>query len=676
MYQLIRPLLVGCCCVAMLMWSSGALELPGGVYHSAGLHGVQAADNGPKEATAVFALRIVDQQTGRGVPLVELETIHHVRLVTDSDGVVAIREPDLLGRNVFFTIRSHGYRFPKDGFGMEGKAIKVEPGQSLTLPIERINLAERLYRTTGSGIYQDSMLAGRMPEDSLTALPGDVIGCDSVMTAIYQNKMFWFWGDTNRPHYPIGGNFHITAATTSLDSKQWSAERPPAFEYIVGPDKAIRPVAQMTGDGPTWTSAMTVLPGKAESPEMLVAGFIKVRNQLEAYRWGFARWDDAQASFVEIASFTEKPRMFYGPQTHTFLHTDQGVRYVYFATPLPLTRVRASLDAFIDPNQYQGFTCLKAGTTVTDQQLDRDASGKLRYAWKTNTPALTQKEQSELIAAGRMRPEEAWVQLRDYDSGKEVVAHSGSVYWNAYRQRWVLITVQFGGESSLLGEVWYAEADQPTGPWCYARKVVTHNQYSFYNPKHHPEFDAQGGRQIFFEGTYTSSFSGNPLPTARYDYNQIMYRLDLTSDQLNLPVAYYNADPNGERPDTHSRYFSTGGSLRSSPQDSPQDSSRASQHKAEFFAWDRPYAGSVAVVQRDGKLQVERAPVDPKSVQFYAWPPTPAAPNEQTVPLYEYINAVTRSRRYVAESDWSSADYRRSAEPVCWVWKSAATRGP
>ena len=38
-------------------------------------------------------------------------------------------------------------------------------------------------------------------------------------------------------------------------------------------------------------------------------------------------------------------------------------------------------------------------------------------------------------------------------------------------------------------------------------------QYSFYNPKQHPMFDKDGGRIIFFEGTYTTTFSGNHDPT-------------------------------------------------------------------------------------------------------------------------------------------------------------------
>jgi hypothetical protein len=92
---------------------------------------------------------------------------------------------------------------------------------------------------------------------------------------------------------------------------------------------------------------------------------------------------------------------------------------------------------------------------------------------------------------------------------------------------------------SMLGEVWFAESEMPAGPWKYARRIISHDNYSFYNPKQHPMFDVEGGRSIFLEGTYTTSFSGNPHPTPGYDYNQIMYKLDLTDGRLNLPVPVY-----------------------------------------------------------------------------------------------------------------------------------------
>jgi hypothetical protein len=44
--------------------------------------------------------------------------------------------------------------------------------------------------------------------------------------------------------------------------------------------------------------------------------------------------------------------------------------------------------------------------------------------------------------------------------------------------------------------------------------------------------DREEGRYIYFEGTYTNMFSGNPTPTPRYNYNQVMYQLDLADPRL------------------------------------------------------------------------------------------------------------------------------------------------
>ncbi len=66
-----------------------------------------------------------------------------------------------------------------------------------------------------------------------------------------------------------------------------------------------------------------------------------------------------------------------------------------------------------------------------------------------------------------MNADEALLALRDVETGKAVIAHAGTVAWNAYRGRFVLITNETYG-TSMLGEVWYAEAESPLGPWVYA----------------------------------------------------------------------------------------------------------------------------------------------------------------------------------------------------------------
>src|SRR2546421_728502 len=52
-------------------------------------------------ASDYFAIKIVDEQTGRGVPLVELQTTDHVSHITDSAGMVAFNEPGLMNETVF-----------------------------------------------------------------------------------------------------------------------------------------------------------------------------------------------------------------------------------------------------------------------------------------------------------------------------------------------------------------------------------------------------------------------------------------------------------------------------------------------------------------------------------------------------------------------------------------------
>ena len=110
-----------------------------------------------------FAIEVVDEQTGRGVPMVELQTTYGARYYTDSNGLVAFHEPGLMNKKVFFEVSAHGYEFPPDGFGIRGVVLETKSGRSERIKIKRINIAERLYRITGQGIYRDTVLLGRKP---------------------------------------------------------------------------------------------------------------------------------------------------------------------------------------------------------------------------------------------------------------------------------------------------------------------------------------------------------------------------------------------------------------------------------------------------------------------------------------------------------------------------------
>ena len=99
------------------------------------------------------------------------------------------------------------------------------------------------------------------------------------------------------------------------------------------------------------------------------------------------------------------------------------------------------------------------------------------------------------------------------------------VVWNEYRQRWILLMEDFG-------DVYYAEAMQPEGPYGKAVKIIEHEKYNFYNVTSHTFYNQEGGRVIYLEGTYTDAFTGAPKKTPRYNYNQMMYRLRLDDERL------------------------------------------------------------------------------------------------------------------------------------------------
>ena len=137
-----------------------------------------------------------------------------------------------------------------------------------------------------------------------------------------------------------------------------------------------------------------------------------------------------------------------------------------------------------------------------------------------------------------LRREETPFQMRNIENGESIEVAGGSIAWNPLLKKWTFLFNQLGGDSNL-GEVWFAVANSPEGPWRDARKVATHakkdDNNDFYNPMQHPEFSREGGRYIYFEGTYVNTFSGNPNPTPRYNYNNIMYRLDVTDPRLAFP---------------------------------------------------------------------------------------------------------------------------------------------
>ncbi len=479
-----------------------------------------------------FSIQVVDADTQRGVPLVELTTTSQVRYITDSAGWASIDEPGLNGQKVFFSVKSHGYEFPADGFGFRGRALEVKPGGEARLEIKRVNIAERLYRVTGEGIYHDSVRLGKPTPIEQPLLNAQVTGQDSAQAVIYRGKIHWFWGDTNQVRYPLG-NFRTSGAVSDLPGQ---GGLDPAvgvnLRYFVDPAGFSKKMCPFDPpEGVVWIDGAAVVLDES-GRERLVAHFTRLKGLGEMLEHGAVVYNDERDEFERAAAF-DFADLNHCPHGQSLAHREGDVDYVYFGKPFPNVRVRRTLAAVLDASQYEAFTCLPDGTApgALQARIERGAGGRPHYRWTKRAPPLRSEDERRLIAKGAIKEAEARWQPVDTESGKRVAIHFGSVRWNPWRQRWIMIAAEQGG-TSFLGETWYAEARDLTGPWTKARKLVTHDRYSFYNPVHHPFFDQEGGRVIYFEGTYAHTFSGNDEQTPRYEYNQIMYRVDLADPRL------------------------------------------------------------------------------------------------------------------------------------------------
>lgn len=432
-------------------------------------------------ASEPFRLLVVDAETKWPVPLVELRTTHHLRWVTDNAGVVAIDAPELFGAETWLTVQGHGYEVPADGFGYRGVRVTPTSGGSQTIEVHRELPAKRLGRLTGAGLFAESQRLGEFAD----APESGLVGCDSVQLAEHRDRLFWAWGDTSLAGHPLG-LFHTLGATT--EPRPLVRLDPPLqlrYDYFRDREGRPRNVAEMPGDGPTWISGLVSLPDESGEPR-LGAVYTKIKNGLTVYEAGLCVWDDQSQEFVHHHTHwrlgrgpAQRSPM---PEGHASRWTDaDGRERVLFGDPFPRVSCDPTFESWSDPASWR----------VVDPQ--------------TQVPAV---------------------------NGDSIKPHRGSIAFNAFREKWVTVFTQHGGDPSHLGEIWYAEAPSPFGPWGDAVKVVTHDNYTFYNPRLHPELTAAGSTVLLFEGTYTKTFSGAAEPTPRYEYNQVLYRLDLDAPDL------------------------------------------------------------------------------------------------------------------------------------------------
>jgi len=463
-----------------------------------------------------FAIHVVDESTGRGVPLVSLTTTNHITHVSDSAGWIAFHEPGLMDREVFFHVGGPGYAVPKDGFGYSGVRLQPQLGQVAEVKVMRLNIAERMYRITGQGIYRDSTLLGKespLPRPNYNAVTGQ----DSVQALPWQGRLFWLWGDTNRAAYPLG-NFYTTCAWSDVPDKGGlDPTQGVHLEYLTDDEGGLRKMMPTKEPGVMWIFGLLTVTDAA-GKEHLMGHYGRFLDTAKRLEHGICEYDETLGHFIPLALLGDEFTWQHPLGNAVRMTNDEGDFYC-FADSFAMTRVPATYESIQNPGAYEALAW-----SPSEQD----------YIWQKAEAPVTQESEAKAISAKIIPPDRALLQVKDALTGKPVRIHRSSVNWNAHRKCWIMIATEHMSQVSVLGEIWYAEAPTPSGPWTKAVKIATHPKYSFYNPRQHPFFDQEGGRIIWFEGTYTEIFSGNPVPTPRYDYNQVMYRLDLKDPRLDV----------------------------------------------------------------------------------------------------------------------------------------------
>jgi len=250
----------------------------------------------------------------------------------------------------------------------------------------------------------------------------------------------------------------------------------------------------------TWMHSLMVLRDPM-GKERLVAYYGVVRDLGHMDRAGLAVFNDEKHEFDRLVEFPEVPRFPIDGNASPVRVGGRDYYYFHGLWPGGTVRVPADWKAVQDLGSYEIF--------------EADGSNGV---WKHGTAP---------------RKPTAPTYFTDVETGENIGVHCDAFAWNDYRKRWIVLLER------SPGEVWYAEADSPAGPVVYATRVAVHGKYTFYWPVTHPFFDLDGGRLVYFEGTYTESFSGNPVITPRYNYNQLMYRMALDDARLFLPSPVY-----------------------------------------------------------------------------------------------------------------------------------------
>ena len=260
-----------------------------------------------------------------------------------------------------------------------------------------------------------------------------------------------------------------------------------------------------------------------------------------------------------------------------------------------------------------------------------------------------------MVANGLYRRDESWNQFRDRDTGKNNTHRAWHSHLNEHRKRWIAVFSEINGqhglmvkppytgpppllagnpayEGTILGEVWYTEADTPVGPWVYGACESLRTTTTAFTIRDIIRFLTRRGGVHFFEGSFATIYSKAVDKTPRYDYDQLMSGSSMGDPQNGDSIRHVRdldrqRSAFRDRPGAGSRSF-----LASSVLCIRRSCQRSTPVYEVIDERRRPGGGS----ENGG----EKSPV------FYALPPDAAKPPATARPLFEYVNLRIGQRLY------------------------------
>jgi hypothetical protein len=193
------------------------------------------------------------------------------------------------------------------------------------------------------------------------------------------------------------------------------------------------------------------------------------------------------------------------PHGRVLRATVEDKEWCYFATPWCTVRVPATYEDIRSPASYDA--------------LHYDPKVK-RHIWQKAKPPLTAQQEAAMVEEGTLWSGRAKLKAVEARTGRVVELRSGSVQWNAFRQRYIMLAAD---------ENWavhYLEAAEPDGLWGRAVQVLSPGCGGVEEPVQHDFLDQDGGKVIYIEGIHAGA------ATPRYTGCQVMHRLSLTDARL------------------------------------------------------------------------------------------------------------------------------------------------